>query len=1056
MTVLFCDLVNSTGIARQLDPEEWRELIAEYHRAVAEGITRYSGYVAQYQGDGVMAYFGWPEAHENDAERAARAALAVLESVSLLNQKPLHATLAARVGIHSGAVVVGTGAGKSADIFGDTPNIAARLQAAAIPNTVLITADTRRLVSGLFVTEDCGAKVLKGIEQPIQVYRVIQPSGVRGRLEAMAAARGLMPFVGRDDELRLLMNRWERVHKGDGQVVLIIGEAGIGKSRLVEKFHELIAATPHIWVEAAAAPFYQNTPFYPVVEVLSHLVWKANSDRFDNYRRQLEGKECKPDDQTAVNDAQSYEVGAMEHSRVHDMRDSYATDRLEQLQIQIAAAGLTPAEAIPLIAPLFNLPLTEAYSPSPLSPEQQRRRLLVTLVQLLLSVAHSQPLVVVIEDLHWADSSTLELIQVLVEQCAVARLLLVCTARLEFRSKWPLPAHHVQLTLNRLSPQDARLIVGHVAQGKALPEETVKVVVERTGGVPLFVEELTHAVLEKSDAKVSAHEIPATLRDSLMARLDRLGPAKEIIQIGAVIGSEFSYDLLHALHLITEENLRSALRQASEADLLRMRGTGSNATYLFKHALIRDVAYGALLRSRRKELHRLVARTIEQEFSAFKNAHPQVLARHWTEAGETESAIAEWSRAGKAARERNAFTEAEESYGYALSLVEQLPESPERDLAEIKLRWSNVAVRQITKGWAAPETTKAADRIALLAERSGDLVQLGNSIAAKAFTAWVAGNLSAAGTLADQALELALRGGSPTILAFRYLLQLMVRYWRGDLAGAEQHFELGLKFFDDPGLRRAPLGAAVAFYYYGAFTAWTLGRAQLARMRLAQMMCAVNANNPHDLASVGHFAASLRICMGEYEQAATLAAQALEVAEDQFPNEAAMERIVLGQARAQLGHSAEGIALMRQGIVAMLESGQRLGVGIQSARLAQAQSSAGFLNDALDTMERAQQYDFDEPIFRPEILKVRGELRLKQQQTDIAESHFREAIALAHRMGAKAWELRAAMSLAGLLRDTNRRHEARTILAEIYNWFTEGFDTADLKEAKALLDELSR
>src|SRR5712692_10597604 len=617
LTVLFSDLVGSTALAAQLDPEEWRAILADYHRAVGQAVERFGGYVSQYLGDGVMAFFGWPEAHDNDAERAARAGLAILDTISKLNEQTARPELSARIGIDSGAVVVGASAGKNADVFGDTPNIAARVQAAAEPGTVVITDATHRLVSGLFVVDQLGAQALKGIERPVQLYRLIQPSRVRGRLEAAAASRGLTPFVGREDELRLLMSRWERALDGEGQVALIIGEAGIGKSRLLQRFHEQIGGTPHTWIEARAGAFFQNTPFYPVTELLQQFLG-GNGDK-------------------------SAEV------------------QLAQLEPRLELAGLKPAETIPLIATLLNLPLSDKYPPLPLSPEQRRRRLLATLVEWVLGTARAQPLVVATEDLHWADPSTLELIQLLVEQGATARLLLLYTARPEFRAQWPPRAHYMQITLSRLSARNVRTMVEEVAARRAMSDETIATVIERTGGVPLFVEELTRAVLESGGAGLTGRKISVTLHDSLMARLDRLGSAKEIIQIGAVIGSEFSYELLRAVHPIAEEDLHRALRSLADAELLYVRGIAPDATYQFKHALIRDAAYEALLRSRRKELHLIVARMIDEKFSALKEAHPELLARHWTEAGETESAIAEWSRAGKAAEARNAFREALQS-----------------------------------------------------------------------------------------------------------------------------------------------------------------------------------------------------------------------------------------------------------------------------------------------------------------------------------------------------------------------------------------------------------
>ena len=751
LTVLFCDLVGSTEIASHLDPEEWREIVGEYHRAAAQAIERFGGHVAQYLGDGVMAYFGWPEAHDNDAERAARAGLAILEAITKLNEHPARPKLAARVGIDSGTVVVGAGAGKEADVFGDTPNITARVQTAAAPDTVLITADTHRLVSGLFVVEDRGVQGLKGIERPFQLYRVVQPSGVRGRLEAAAASHGLTPFVGREDELRSLIHRWERTLDGESQVALIVGEAGIGKSRLVQRFREQIAGTPHTWVEAAAGAFFQNTPFYPVAEMLRELLaWRGEES---------------------------------------------AEEQLGQLEARLELVRLKPDEALPLIAPLLNLPLPAKYPPSPLSPEQQRRRLLATLVQWALGAAGTQATVIAIEDLHWADPSTLELLQLLVEQGTTARLLLLYTARPEFHAQWPPRAHHTQITLNRLSARNVRTMLGEVAAQKALSEETIATVLERTGGVPLFVEELTRAVLESSNAKLTEREIPVTLHDSLMARLDRLGSAKEVAQVGAVIGSEFSYELLHAVHPLAEADLQGALRRLADAELIYVHGIPPDADYTFKHALVRDAAYEALLKSRRKDLHRVVARTIEK-FPRLKEAQPEVLARHWTQAGEIDPAIAEWSRAGKAAEARHAFREALESYHQALALLNLLSDSPERDNRELELGQSVVSMLHATRGYAAPETLDAVEHTKALAAKSGNLTQLVSLIIFRGITAFTSGDLPTAGALADQALEIALREHNPLSLAFVYMLQTATRHQLGDLVGAEKHFTAGLEFFD--------------------------------------------------------------------------------------------------------------------------------------------------------------------------------------------------------------------------------------------------------------------
>ena len=615
-------------------------------------------------------------------------------------------------------------------------------------------------------------------------------------------------------------------------------------------------------------------------------------------------------------------------------------------------------------------------------------------------------------------------------------------------------AHHAQITLNRLSARDVREMVALVATRNALASESVEAVVERTGGVPLFVEELTRAVLESGGAKLAGREIPVTLHDSLMARLDRLGPAKEVIQVSAVIGGEFSYELLRAVHPVAEPDLQAALGKLTDAELLYVRGIAPDTIYQFKHALIRDAAYEALLKSRRRELHRQVALAIDEKFPVFKDAYPEVLARHWTEAGETEQAVTEWQRAGKAAEARSAFSEAVEAYRQAIALLKLLPESPERELRELDLTYSTVRVLIFTSGFSAPETIQAIERATALAEQSGNLKQLTDLMISRGGTMFISGALVAASAVADRALELALREGSPESLGRAHTLQIATRHARGDLAGPEEHFTAGLNFFYEPRLRGGSIGSVSAFGN-ASFNAWMLGRADVARDRAVQMMAAADTN-PYGLALSRYYAAMLGAYMREYEQVEALATQALELSDQhQLTWVTLVSRIALGDARSRLGRTTEGIELIRQGMVGLLEMASHFGASSYTAQLATAQEHAGALADAVETIEQALRVNPDEIYYRPEIFRIRGELRLKQGQSELAEADFHQAITLAQKMGAKAWELRTTMSLARLLAQQGRRDEARMILAEIYNWFTEGFDTADLKEAKALLDELS-
>jgi predicted ATPase len=498
--------------------------------------------------------------------------------------------------------------------------------------------------------------------------------------------------------------------------------------------------------------------------------------------------------------------------------------------------------------------------------------------------------VIVTEDLHWADPSTLELIQTLVEQGATSSLLLLYTARPEFKAPWALRAHHTPIALNRLSTRNVREMIEEVAAQKAMTAETVAAVVARTGGVPLFVEELTRAVLERG-GDGATREIPVTLHDSLMARLDRLGSAaKEVAQVAAVIGREFSYELLHAVHPLAEGDFQSALAKLAEVELVYARGIALDATYTFKHALIQDAAYEALLKTRRRELHRKVAQTITEEFGEIAEAHPEVLARHWTEAGEIELAIAAWTKAGKAAEARNAFAEALESYEQAVALLNLLPESPERDGRELELRLFTSNMLWITRGWASQDAGDAIERAAALAERSGNLKQLVGLLLTKGVNVLNSGDSSAAVALADRALDLARRDGNPIRLGVAYCLQLMVRAARGDLIEAEGYYTAGLKFLDHPGFRltREPRIAAFA---HASCNAWMLGRANVARERMDRMI--VNQDNPYDVAYSESSAAILHSYMGEYEQAQALARHALELSEkNRIPSVAASSRIV--------------------------------------------------------------------------------------------------------------------------------------------------------------------
>jgi len=1022
LTVLFCDLVGSTEIAARLGPEEWRELVASYHRAAAEAISRYGGQVAQYLGDGVMAYFGWPEAHENDGERAARAGLAILEALLRLNHDSTGPKLAARVGIDSGAVVVGAGADKGADIFGETPNIADRLQATAVPGTVLTTAATHRLISGLFVVEALGPRALKGITTPLEVFQVVRPTGVRGKLQA---ARGLTPFVGREEELRLLLSRWERTREGEGQAALIIGEPGIGKSRLVAEFHDRIRDARHIWMESAGQQFFENTPFHAISEMLSQWLELQGGDN--------------------------------------------TQEQFERLERALAAAGLTGAEIAPLIADLLQLPTGERYQASTLTAEQKRRRLLAALSRWVLGAARVQPLVMVVEDLHWLDPSTLELLQLLAEQGATMPLMLLYTARPEFRAPWPMRTHHSQITLNRLSSRNVRKMVALVAASNALANESVEAVVERTGGVPLFVEELTRAVLEGGSARGSGREIPPTLHDSLMARLDRLGSAKEVLQIGAIIGSEFSYGLLHAVHPIPDEDLQHAIRSATDAELVYVRGIPPDSIYQFKHALIRDAAYEALLRSRRKELHSRIAEVLVRQFPERVTSAPAILAHHYTEAGLIEQAIPCWQSAAQRAVARSANTEAISHFTKGLELLKSTPDTRERDQQELTLQTALGAALIAVKGYAAPEVEPVYARARELCHRLGETPLLFRVLGGLSAFYLVRGDLHTSRELGEQLLHLAQNMPNPALLLRAHSALGPTFLFLGKFALAQEHLDQGIAlyraqrrhshaaFLQDPG---------VSCLCYLSWDLWFLGYPDQALKRTDEAITlAQNLSHPYSLAYAHIFSATVRKFRGESEEAQEQAEAAIGLSAEQgFMIWLAQATATRGWAMAEQGQE-EGIAKIRQGSAAWRTSGAGSFRSVYLAWLAEAhgkwsqiEEGLGVLSEALALMAGKT----GDPFYEAELYRLKGELTLQRsglrdsrsETQQEAKACFHKAVEIARRQQAKSLELRAVMSLSRLRQHQGHCDEARTMLADIYGWFTEGFDTADLKDAKALLDEL--
>ena len=1026
LSVLFCDLVGSTELASHLDPEEWREMVAGYHGAATEAVERFGGQVAQYLGDGLLVYFGFPQAHEDDPERAVLAGLAILEAIAGLNDLPASARrprLAARVGIDTGSVVVGESGGRGANVFGSVPNVASRVQNAAVPDTVLITAAVHQLVSGLFVVEDMGAQAFKGIDQPVRVYRVIQPSGVRGRLAA-AGARGLTPFIGRDDELRLLVNRWDQVCEGEGQVMLVVGEAGIGKSRLVHRFREQIADTPHTWVDCAAAALHQNTPFYTVADMLQQGI---------RWRGEQSGEE-----------------------------------RLAGIEASLGMAGLKLDEAVPLIAPLMNLAVPAKYPPLEMTPEHQRKRLLATIAAWAIGIARIQPLVIAIEDLHWADPSTLAAIQLLAEQGPQAPLMLICTARPEFHPPWLLRAHHAQLTLNRLSARNVREMVTSVAQA-AFPAETVAAVIERSGGVPLFVEELIRAVVESGTTKPAPREIPATLHDSLMARLDRLGEAREIALVAAVIGHEFSWGLLSAVTATADEKLEAALKKLADAEVLFVQGIAPEATYRFRHALIQDAAYQSLLKSKRQQYHRQIAQILEERFPEIAAAEPQILAHHYTEAGLGNHAIAQWQLAGQMAVQRSANAEAVSHFTMALDLLGTTPDGPERAQQELGLQLALGTPLIAVKGFASPEVGKVYARAREICQQAGEVPQLFPVL----WGLWVFYTARAehetAHQLSEQCLRLAETTRDPGLLVEAHHAIGVTLTALAEFGPGLEHLDYVIAHHNASRHDTFPYGQdpKVVCLSQAAWTLWIHGYPERALRRNEEAIAlARELSHPYSLAAALGFGAMVPQFYRNAEKTLELADAAVKLStEREFAYWAAWSRVMRGWALIEGGQPTDGIVEIREGFAVFRATGAGVMVPYFLGLLAEAHAKAGQAREGLIVLAEAQAAvdSSRERWWEPELYRLRGELTLKQsgeqdptsENLKAAEEYLLQAINIARRIDAKSLELRATMSLGRLWLEQGKRAEAHRMLAEVYGWFTEGFETADLREAKVLLKEAS-
>jgi predicted ATPase/class 3 adenylate cyclase len=1037
LTVLFCDLADSTRLSHQLDPEDLREVVLAYQATCVEALQRFDGYIAQYLGDGLLVYLGYPQTHEDDAQRAVHAGLGVLDAMETLNirlEQHQGMQLAVRIGIHTGPVVVGTlGSGGRHEqlALGETPNIAARLQSLAAPDTVAISDTTYRLVQGYFRCDDLGLHSLKGVETPLQVYRVVGASAAQSRLD-VAGATGLTPLVGREPEVGLLQERWAQSTDGLGQVVLVSGEAGIGKSRLVHVLTERVADDRAPRLTLRCSPYHTNSAFYPVIEHLQRLLqWH---------------------------------------------RDTTPAARLAMLEQALQTANLPLVEVVPLLAALLAVPVPERYPSLTLSPQRQKQKTQEALVAWLLADAGRQPVLAVWEDLHWADPSTLELLGLLLDQVPTARLLLVLTARPEFRPPWALRSYVTQLTLTRLTRPQIEEMVLRVTGGKPLPAEVLAQIVAKTDGIPLFVEELVKTILEAGLVQEDAGRyvltgplpplaIPATLQDALMARLDRLAVVKDVAQLSAVLGREFPYELLRAAAALDEGTLQRALDQLVGAELLYQRGVPPQATYLFKHALIQDTAYQSLLKSTRQQYHQRIAQVLTSRFPETVERQPEVAAHHYTEAGLNNEAIDYWQRAGQQALQRSAYAEAMSHLTVALDLLTTLPESRARSQQELVVQMTLGIALRATKGQAAPEVERLYTRAHELCEPVGEPLQRFRVL----WGLWMVysnrGEYRPMLQVGEQLLSLAERRQDPDLLLEAHHALWASYFLGGELAAARPHFEQGLRLYEPQRHRtHAALYSGhdpgVCCHQLAAPSLWLLGYPEQAVANSqAALALAQQLAHPYTLTLALYFAAMVHHLRPEVPLTQARAEALMAVATDQeFPLHVAQAMPLRGWTLTENGRAAEGIAQIHQGLAAYQVTGATRDRPYYLALLAEASAKVGQTTDGLEALAEALATlaKSGVPGWEAELYRLRGELLLLSADNEAAaEACFHQALKIAPRQQARSLELRAAMSLARLWQRQGKRAEAHQVLAPLYGWFTEGFDTADLQEAKALLEELS-
>lgn len=977
LTVMFCDLQGSTALSQQLDPEELRDVIRSYQEVCAGAVARFEGHIAKYLGDGLLIYFGYPQAHEDDPQRAVRAGLAILEDMGALNTRleaDKNLELAVRIGVHTGLVVAGEMGGgdtvESLAIVGETPNIAARLQEAAESNSVVISNITANLVQGFFLFESLGFHELKGISEPMELCQVVSESGAQTRFDVAVSAQ-LTPLVGRDQEVGLLLDRWEQVEEGLGQVVLVSGEAGIGKSRLLEGINERLAETPHFRQVYRCSPYQQNSALHPMIEFLRHWLGFSQEDS--------------------------------------------SGERLSKIQRALEDYSFQTTEAVTLLAGMLSVPLDDRYPPLNFSPQLQRQKSLELALGLMMETAAKRPVLAVFEDLHWADPTTLEFLGLLVDQAPTARVLAMFTFRPEFTPPWGSRAHLTQITLNRLPRRLATDMMARLTSGKEIPEEVLSQIATKSDGVPLFVEELTRMVIESGllrevdgryelSGPLPALAIPSTLQDSLTARLDRLSSVRESVQLEAVLGREFSYELIRAVSPVDDVTLVQHLEQLASSEFLYQRGVLPESSYIFKHALIQDAAYNSLLISRRQQYHQQVAQVYEERFPETVETQPELVAHHFTEAGLNQQAVTYWQQAGQIAISRSAIIEAVNHLSAGLELLEELPDSPELATQELAIQTTLGHCLLQIRGYASPVAQQRYGRAQELIAEIGETSQYSQVMFGVITYYLIRAEYRSCDELADQFLEAAERSKEPFALHLAHALMGMKLYYEGELVSAQNHLLQGMTRYDLDQQRtlaltyvQEPTSTSLCF---SARVLWLLGyHGQAADSLQEAVTLAQQVAHPFTLGFVYAFAAVHHINSGLIEAAQSYVHSVLEVAQQQtFPSWRLFGSIFQAACWAQMGRTQEAIANLKQGLTTLAGAGTLISHSQYLCWLAEAQLIDRRGDEGFTVLDKAFTHvnNTGERYWEAELYRLKGELFLLPDGSEIeAEECFDQALEVA-------------------------------------------------------------